>query len=319
MKTLLVTLDGSPTSRIVLERAESLARVFGSKLILFRVIETGARPGGLADAVDSRLARAEAMAYLGAIGADPKDRGLEVEIDVGIGDPATEILRVAAVSGADLVVLGPNRGANPQDFLGGTALKIAARSETSLFMVRPDDLPEDNDQVKTVLAAVDGCPGADWAAFHAAALAQAQDAELLLVHVLVEPELIGAPTQGSLCDLAASLLRTNRIAAWEHLERLRRQLRRPGLRIRAEVANSRNAAEGLAEVVAKKGIHLVVVGAGGQSTHIGRHHGSVADALLVSGATSVLVCQHAAPRSSQSAFDRRVATRPDRLRYAPAH
>lgn len=318
MKKILVALDRSPTSRVVLDRAEKVARVFGSKLILFQVIETSTGPADLADAVESRLARAEAMAYLGAVSTDLKESGLEVSNDIGVGDPALEILRVAKLYGADLIVLGPNRDGGSPNLLGGTALKVAARTETSLLMARPDDVAEEEGGVMSVLAAVDGSPSGDWAAFHAAALARAQEAQLLLVHVMVDPELVGAPAQGPLRDLAAALVRSNKTAACQHLERLGKRLMRPGLRIRTEVVGSHSAAEGVLEVTTNNGVDLVVLGADGWSTHAERLHGSVAHSLLVSGVSSVLVCQHTASPSGHPSIDARVAARPARLRHSRA-
>ncbi|MDH3223430.1 MAG: universal stress protein [Gemmatimonadota bacterium] len=315
MKTALVALGGSPASRSVLEQAEGLAHVFGAKLILLRVIETDARSGLLANAVQNRLARAEASTYLRGVANGLVARGIDVARDVGFGDPATEILRLAEAERVDLIVLGPNEGSSPADALGGTALKVAARGKTSLLLARPSSRGPSNGA--PVLSGVDGSPNGDWAAFHSARLARARGSDLVLAHISVEPELMGAPAAGAACELAGQLARANRIAAMEHLERLRRQLQQPGLRIRTVVLCASSVLTGLSQVAHEYGADLTVVGATGWSPRK-PGHGSVANALLTTGGGSILVCQPTLTPADRGVQRETVLSRPNRLQYARA-
>ena len=315
MKTALVALGPSPAGRNVLEQAEALAHVFGAKLILLRVIETSGRSGLLADAVEDRLAQAEASTFLAGVADGLVARGIEVASDVGFGDPATEILRLAEAERVDLIVLGPNEDCSASDSLGGTALKVMARGKVSLLLARPSDRAPSG--ASPVLSGVDGSPRGDWAAFHAARLARARGADLVLAHVNVEPEVMGAPTTGAACDWAEQLARANRIAALGHLERLRRQLQQPGLRIRTALLCASSVAQGLERLADQHGADLTVVGSTGwDSRQSGR--GSVANALLATGKGSVLLCQPTLPAAERRTPRGTPLARPARLHYARA-
>ena len=108
MKTIVVGYDESEPAKRALERAADLAVAFDAKLIVTSVAQllagaSAARGLGPLDPIDPpEVHRAElehAKAYLA-------ERGIEAEYDVALGDPATEILDLAAARGADLIVVG---------------------------------------------------------------------------------------------------------------------------------------------------------------------------------------------------------------------
>ena len=108
MKTIVVGYDETEAAKRALARAAELATAFNAKVIVTSVAQVlvgaaAARGIGPLDPVDPpELHREElkdAAAFLG-------ERGIDAEYSVGLGDPATEILKLAESRGADLIVVG---------------------------------------------------------------------------------------------------------------------------------------------------------------------------------------------------------------------
>ena len=65
--------------------------------------------------------------------------GLHVEIHLGYGEPAKEIVRFAEERELNLMVLGTHGHRFPQDVLfGATATRVRHRLKIPVFMVRTD-------------------------------------------------------------------------------------------------------------------------------------------------------------------------------------
>jgi nucleotide-binding universal stress UspA family protein len=108
MKTIVVGYDETEAAKRALARAAELATAFDAKVIVTSVAQVlvgaaAARGIGPLDPVDPpELHREElkhAAAFLG-------ERDIDAEYSVALGDPATEILKLAESRGADLIVVG---------------------------------------------------------------------------------------------------------------------------------------------------------------------------------------------------------------------
>ena len=83
-----------------------------------------------------------AQSYLQPFLEQARSAGFEVTGEVGHGDPAAEILRIAAGAQADLIVMSTHGiGAEGRHALGSVALKVLQASECPVLMVR---IPEAN-------------------------------------------------------------------------------------------------------------------------------------------------------------------------------
>ncbi len=102
---ILACYDGSPPSRHALAYAAGLARRADRWLLIVRIW----RLSGLVPAPLTRDAQAERVRQLRAELAETDLTGLDVEIIVRIGDPAAELLKMAADRGADAIVIGAAR------------------------------------------------------------------------------------------------------------------------------------------------------------------------------------------------------------------
>ena len=99
---ILAGYDGSAPSRHALAYAAGLARRADRWLLIVRIW----RLGGLVPAPLTRHAQAERLRQLRAELAETDLTGLDVEITVRIGDPAAELLKMAADRRADAIVIG---------------------------------------------------------------------------------------------------------------------------------------------------------------------------------------------------------------------
>jgi nucleotide-binding universal stress UspA family protein len=146
-RTILVPLDGSEVAAAILEQVVALARGNGARLLLLTVGQP--LPTWLTRAHDMQYTLTfQAEAYLGRIRAYLEAQGLEVNTLVCIGEPACEILDVAAQQQVDLIIINSRGGGgSPLPFLGSVAAKVASAAAVPVLMLRapadtgnPDDL-----------------------------------------------------------------------------------------------------------------------------------------------------------------------------------
>ncbi|MGO4572691.1 universal stress protein [Microvirga sp. 2TAF3] len=144
---ILAATDFSTRSQRALRRAGLLARDSSAELTLMHVVDDD-RPPDLVG-----LERREAERILGEqIGAIAELRGLRSRALVVTGDPFDGILRAAASTRADLVVMGAHRKQLLRDILVGTTIERVIRTGPfPVLMVNKEvDRP-----YRTALAAVD--------------------------------------------------------------------------------------------------------------------------------------------------------------------
>ncbi|GAB4262629.1 MAG: universal stress protein [Deferrisomatales bacterium] len=135
---ILLPVDGSSYSMDAARRAASLARELGSRVLLLHVRDRV--PDFLGDPyyqkmLDQALARAEQLVrpYLELL----REAGVPVEERLLEGDPAKNILTVAAVEGCDLIVMG-SRGLSDLEglLLGSVSHKVLSSAPCPVLIVR---------------------------------------------------------------------------------------------------------------------------------------------------------------------------------------
>jgi nucleotide-binding universal stress UspA family protein len=106
MKTIVLGYDDTEPSQRALERAASLAKAFGSQLIVTSVVPimlSAGRSGGPIDPTDPPERHAQELA---AARSHLEGAGIQAEYVPAVGDPAETIVELAKERNADLIVVG---------------------------------------------------------------------------------------------------------------------------------------------------------------------------------------------------------------------
>jgi len=136
MKTIVVGYDDTEPAKRALERAATLAKAFGSQLIVTSVAAVLAPTGhGMSaiDPVDSPEMHEEELAdarvFLAAV-------GLEAEFVTGIGHPAATIVELADERKADLIVVGTRElGAVQRLFGASVSAGVSKQAHCDVLIV----------------------------------------------------------------------------------------------------------------------------------------------------------------------------------------
>jgi nucleotide-binding universal stress UspA family protein len=136
-KRILVAVENSNADRAVLQHIESLARLTGAELLLVHVAD-----GWAARHFDDlKLRESEEMkddrAYLERLCIDMNGKGMQCAARLAMGDPATELVKVAAEEQVDLIAMSTHGHRFIQDLLrGSTADRVRHHVTVPVLMVR---------------------------------------------------------------------------------------------------------------------------------------------------------------------------------------
>ena len=89
--TILVTLDGTPTDRAIVEHVKQLAELAHSHLVLLHVADGWAARTYGPDAVSPEIS--EDAAYLERVRSEFLSVGISAEAELAYGEPAKEIVK----------------------------------------------------------------------------------------------------------------------------------------------------------------------------------------------------------------------------------
>jgi nucleotide-binding universal stress UspA family protein len=140
-KKILVTLDGSELAKTALDQAEKLAKNFDAEIILFQVVPfmpIYGSPELVTPLIVDEKQKEVAEKYLANLAEELKKRGLRMAAMVRTGQQvAVEILDFAKEAGVDLIVMCTHgRSGISRWVLGSVALKVLARAETPILLIR---------------------------------------------------------------------------------------------------------------------------------------------------------------------------------------
>jgi universal stress protein A len=119
-KHILVAVENSPSDRTILSHVSGLAELTHAKLLLVHVAD-----GWAARNFDQlKLRESEEMKtdreYLDRLRSELAGRGFTVETQLAMGDPATELIRVAEQQSVDLIAMSTHGHRFLSDLLHGT-------------------------------------------------------------------------------------------------------------------------------------------------------------------------------------------------------
>jgi nucleotide-binding universal stress UspA family protein len=121
-RRILVAIENSDADRTILDHVEQLARVTGGSLLLVHVADGWAAR----HFNELQLRESEEMKgdrdYLEQLRTALTSRGLTVETRLALGDPATELIKLAHEGGIDLVAMATHGHRGLSDLVHGTTV-----------------------------------------------------------------------------------------------------------------------------------------------------------------------------------------------------
>lgn len=133
--TILVTLDGTPTDRAIIEHVKQLAKLAGSRLVLLHVADGWAARTYGRDAVSTEIT--EDTAYLDRVRSELQADGIPTDAELAFGSPAGEIVKWVQQKGCDLVAMSTHGHRFLADlFLGTTASRVQHSISVPVLLLR---------------------------------------------------------------------------------------------------------------------------------------------------------------------------------------
>jgi len=134
---ILIAIENSGADRTVLEHVEQLAKLTGASLLLVHVAD-----GWVARHYDELALREseemkEDRAYLEKILGELTSRGFATRSHLAMGDPATELVRVAAAEHVDLIAMSTHGHRLLNDIIrGSTADRVRHNVSIPVLMIK---------------------------------------------------------------------------------------------------------------------------------------------------------------------------------------
>ncbi len=133
--TILVTLDGTPSDRAIIEHIKQLAKLAHSRLVLLHVADGWAARTYGRDAVSPEIT--EDTAYLETVRAEFEAVGIPAQAELAYGEPADEIIKWVKQKGCDLVAMSTHGHRFLADvFLGTTASRVQHNISAPVLLLR---------------------------------------------------------------------------------------------------------------------------------------------------------------------------------------
>ena len=134
-KTILVTLDSTPTDRAIIEHIKKLAKFMQSRVILLHVADGWAARTFGPDAVGPEVT--EDTAYLNQVLSEFQSAGIPAEAELAFGEPSKEIIKWVEQKGCDLVAMSTHGHGPVQDLiLGSVADHLRHQIDIPILMIR---------------------------------------------------------------------------------------------------------------------------------------------------------------------------------------
>ena len=134
-KTILVTLEGTPTDQAIIEHVKRLAKLAQGRVVLLHVADGWAARTYGPDAVSPEIT--EDTAYLHQVQADFQAVGIPADVELAYGEPVKEIVKWVERKGCDLVAMSTHGHRLIADiFLGTTASRVQHSIRVPVLLLR---------------------------------------------------------------------------------------------------------------------------------------------------------------------------------------
>lgn len=288
-------VSGSAMSELVIPHALAIARAFGGRVTVLRVVEGATAASVPTDPLDWNIRRREAREHVEQLVRD-SHADVPIAADVLESNAADEIRLWAERHQVDLMVLCRYDAPEPaewplaptlSDQMPGSVLIVHAPIATHTAVGR----------YRRLLVPVDGSPRAESVLPLAVRVAASAAAELLVAHVVPGPGLteIG-PLDAEDVDLRERITRRNVRVATAYLDRLRARFATSGSPPRTMVLRDGDVRTRLERLLEDEAVDLVVLSSHGHSGRTSVPYGSVTADLVIHSPVPLLIVRPRAAR-----------------------
>ena len=134
-KTILVTLDGTPTDQAVIKHVLQLAKITHATVVLLHVADGWAARSFGPDAVGPEIT--QDREYLEKVRKEFSSAGVPAETTLAFGEPAEEIVKWVREKGCDLLAMSTHGHRFIADlFLGTTVTRVRHSVNVPLLLIK---------------------------------------------------------------------------------------------------------------------------------------------------------------------------------------
>ncbi|MCP4386469.1 MAG: universal stress protein [Hyphomicrobiales bacterium] len=311
VRRVAACVDASGFAEKTIPHALTVAAALESPVTFLRVVEMEpTRPPPL-DPVEWDIRLREARDEIEEL-ADDRRSEARIDTEVIEGEAAKQISLWTRRHRVGLTVLCTHGDRGVSEWgLGSTAQKLIDRIHGALLLVPCDWATPRVVHYRRLLVPLDGSSHAESALSLAISLARAEHADLLLTHVVPDPELTETgPLENEAIELRERLIQRNERVAHDYLDRMRAQVD-GDLTVRTLLLRGGNVRSGLIRAIADEAPDLVLLAAHGHGRRSDVPFGSVAAYLITHSSVPLLIVRgrptHLAQRAA--AMDRREPAR----------
>jgi nucleotide-binding universal stress UspA family protein len=136
-RRILVAVENSQADRTILAHAGQLAKLTGAELLLVHVADGWAARNfdqlNLRESEEMKVDRA----YLDRLQSELRSQGFTVNTHLAMGDPATELVRVATTCAVDLIAMSTHGHKGLSDVIhGATADRVRHEVRIPVLLLR---------------------------------------------------------------------------------------------------------------------------------------------------------------------------------------
>jgi len=292
---ILVPLDGSSLAERVLPHTVAVGRALDARVTLLRAVarkppESGSRA---VDPLSWHMRKSEAEAYMKKMAERLRETGLRADVRLAEGTAAGRIIDFAREEDVDLIIISSHgkSGVSPWN-ISSVVQKVILRAYTPTMLVRAyrrvtDELT--GLRYGRLLVPLDGSKRAECTLPWARELAGFHDGQLVVAHVVKEPEVPRrAPLSEEEAQLVERLTTLNRERGGAYLDDVGSRL---DLNVEPRLLVSDDPAMALHTLADDEEVDLVIMAAHGYSGKKTWPYGSVALNFIVFGCEPLLIVQ----------------------------
>jgi len=296
-KMIMVPTDGSGFDREAIRVALRLAERTDAKVRLVRVLGTesffgvAAASEGIAAAAEVvRSERDRALSELYSLAAECRaTSNAEISVDLHAG-PINDVLQgYARRNDIDLIVMSTHgRSGISRLSLGSVTDSLIRHTTIPVLVVKPPTSylnPQLVGAFKRIVVPLDGSTLAEQILPRVLELAKLEEAEVTLLNILVPHSY----SQKEIVDPTLPWWDKDISVAQAYLFRIAAKLRRNGVTVTTDIVISENVASAIGDYAAREKADVIAIATHGRGGLARMLRGSVADAIMHAGRTSMLV------------------------------